>query len=118
MTAFLPMWLSASPSPTVVVVFPSPAGVGLMAVTRISLPSGLSLSVSMYSSEILALVRPNGSMADSGMPSWAAISPMGFIFDFWAISMSDSMNGSPRPDSSGNGYWVAPSIGTPQNAGP
>ena len=46
MTAFLPMRLSASPRPTVVVVLPSPAGVGLIAVTRISLPSGLSFSVS------------------------------------------------------------------------
>ena len=43
--AFLPMWLSASPRPTVVVVLPSPAGVGLIAVTRISLPSGLPFSV-------------------------------------------------------------------------
>ena len=32
--AFLPMWLRASPSPTVVVVLPSPAGVGVMALTR------------------------------------------------------------------------------------
>ena len=38
--AFLPMRFSASPRPTVVVVLPSPAGVGLIAVTRISLPSG------------------------------------------------------------------------------
>ena len=39
MIAFLPMRLRPSPRPTVVVVLPSPAGVGLMAVTRISLPS-------------------------------------------------------------------------------
>src|SRR6185295_18788152 len=32
MTAFLPSWLSASPRPTVVVVLPSPAGVGELAV--------------------------------------------------------------------------------------
>ena len=32
--------LIASPRPTVVVVLPSPAGVGLIAVTRISFPSG------------------------------------------------------------------------------
>ncbi len=38
--AFLPISFSASPKPTVVVVLPSPAGVGVMAVTRISLPSG------------------------------------------------------------------------------
>ena len=42
--AFLPMWLSASVRPTVVVVLPSPAGVGVIAVTRISLPFVLSLS--------------------------------------------------------------------------
>src|SRR5450756_1575534 len=42
--AFLPMWLSASVRPTVVVVLPSPAGVGVIAVTRISLPFFLSLS--------------------------------------------------------------------------
>jgi hypothetical protein len=39
--AFLPMWLSASVRPTVVVVLPSPAGVGVIAVTRMSLPFGL-----------------------------------------------------------------------------
>ena len=38
MIVFLPILLSASPSLTVVVVLPSPAGVGLKAVTRISLP--------------------------------------------------------------------------------
>ena len=38
-TAFLPMRLSPSPRPTVVVVLPSPAGVGLIAVTRIRRPS-------------------------------------------------------------------------------
>ena len=37
--AFLPMRFRPSPKPTVVVVLPSPAGVGLIAVTRISLPS-------------------------------------------------------------------------------
>src|SRR6185312_733743 len=42
--AFLPIWLSASVRPTVVVVLPSPAGVGEIAVTRMSLPFGLSLS--------------------------------------------------------------------------
>ena len=35
---FLPRFTSASARPTLVVVLPSPAGVGLMAVTRISLP--------------------------------------------------------------------------------
>ena len=45
--AFLPICWSASPRPTVVVVFPSPAGVGLIAVTRMSFPLGLPLRVSM-----------------------------------------------------------------------
>ena len=42
--AFLPMKLSASVRPTVVVVLPSPAGVGVIAVTRISLPFGFDCS--------------------------------------------------------------------------
>src|SRR5258706_10535543 len=88
MIAFLPIWWSASPSPTVVVVLPSPAGAGLPAVTRISFPSGLSFSVSMYSSEIFALVCPYGEIADSGIPSLAAISRIGLIFAAWAISIS------------------------------
>ena len=44
---FLPIFLIPSASPTVVVVFPSPAGVGEMAVTRMSFPSFLSVSFSM-----------------------------------------------------------------------
>ena len=47
MTAFLPILFKASPRPTVVVVLPSPAGVGLNAVTRMSLPSGLFFRLSM-----------------------------------------------------------------------
>ena len=53
--AFLPMWLSASVRPTVVVVLPSPAGVGVIADTRISLPLGRSFSDLMKSIESLAL---------------------------------------------------------------
>ncbi len=40
-TAFFPMAERASTNPTEVVVLPSPAGVGEIAVTRMSLPSGL-----------------------------------------------------------------------------
>ena len=54
-SAFLPMWRSASPKPTVVVVFPSPAGVGLIAVTKISLLSLFLGSESKYFKEIFAL---------------------------------------------------------------
>ena len=53
--AFLPMRLRPSPRPTVVVVLPSPAGVGLIAVTRISLPSLFFCAESMKSKETLAL---------------------------------------------------------------
>ena len=45
-TTFLPCFASASARPTVVVVLPSPAGVGLMAVTRMSLPGVCSTSLS------------------------------------------------------------------------
>ena len=41
---FLPSFCMPSARPTVVVVLPSPAGVGLIAVTRINLPSFLSVS--------------------------------------------------------------------------
>ena len=40
---------------TVVVVLPSPAGVGLIAVTRISLPFFRLFRLSMYSSDSLVL---------------------------------------------------------------
>ena len=42
---FFPNLCIASARPTVVVVFPSPAGVGLIAVTRISFPSFASVSL-------------------------------------------------------------------------
>ena len=56
--AFLPMRFSPSPRPTVVVVLPSPAGVGLIAVTRISLPFGRPRTEAMNSAEIFALSWP------------------------------------------------------------
>ena len=58
--AFLPMRFSASPRPTVVVVLPSPAGVGLIAVTRISLPSGRSSQTVDIVERDLGLVVPIG----------------------------------------------------------
>ncbi len=50
-----PSPLRASVSPTVVVVFPSPAGVGDIAVIRISLPSGRSSRDVRYPRSTLAL---------------------------------------------------------------
>ena len=93
-TAFLPILLSASPRPTVVVVLPSPAGVGLIAVTSTSLPFGRAFRLSMYSSEILALWRPYWSSASSGIPSRAATSVIGFMVAAWAISISERTNNS------------------------
>jgi hypothetical protein len=46
---FFPILFKPSFNPTEVVVLPSPAGVGVIAVTRINLPSGLSFKVSRYS---------------------------------------------------------------------
>ena len=56
--AFFPIAFSESPRPTVVVVFPSPAGVGVIAVTRTNLPSVLSFKVFMKSKEIFPLNFP------------------------------------------------------------
>ena len=56
--AFLPIRDSPSPRPTVVVVLPSPAGVGLIAVTRMSLPSGRPDSPEMKSCATFALSWP------------------------------------------------------------
>ena len=44
--------------PTEVVVLPSPAGVGVIAVTRMSLPSSLSFTFSQRSKETFALYFP------------------------------------------------------------
>ena len=71
-----------------VVVLPSPAGVGLMPVTRTSAPSGWSAWLSMKSNPIFALVRPYGSMAAGGMPAAAAISAIGRKGVASAISIS------------------------------
>ena len=87
-TDFFPIRLIASFSPTEVVVLPSPAGVGLMAVTRMSFPSGLSLRDSICSGSIFALVLPNGINALSGMSSFFAISAIGCVFACRAISIS------------------------------
>ncbi|MNL31419.1 hypothetical protein D3C87_1532060 [compost metagenome] len=56
--ARLPMRASPSPRPTVVVVLPSPAGVGLIAVTRISLPSGFDWKPGIAWVSIFAMYLP------------------------------------------------------------
>ncbi len=78
MTAFLPMCFIAWPRPTVVVVLPSPSGVGVMAVTTTYLAFGRSASSSMASSLILASSSPYGSSRCGPMPIMLAISGNGF----------------------------------------
>jgi hypothetical protein len=56
--AVLPMCLKACPRPTVVVVFPSPKGVGVMPETTTYLAFGLSASSAKASSFILATLSP------------------------------------------------------------
>src|SRR4030095_8571834 len=86
--AFLPIRLSPSPGPLFLVLCPAPPGVGLIAVTRISLPSGLPCCFAIQSSEIFPLVRPYGTSASSGIARRFAISEIGSSFPCWAISMS------------------------------
>ncbi len=57
--AFLPILFRPWASPTVVVLLPSPSGVGLIAVTRTYLPRGRSASSrSIASSRIFAFFEP------------------------------------------------------------
>ena len=88
---FLPMWASACPSPTVVVVFPSPAGVGEIAVTRMSFPSGCSCTRFVKARDTFALYGPYCSSSSGRMPIFSAISWMGFNSAFCAISISLSI---------------------------
>jgi len=88
MTALFPSLPNASPRPTLVVVFPSPAGVGLIAVTRISFPSFLSETRRISSSESFALYFPYNSRSSSGMSSFAATSRICTIWASCAISIS------------------------------
>jgi hypothetical protein len=59
--AVLPMWLNAWPRPTVVVVLPSPSGVGRDGADDDVLARGLLDSSSIASSLILATPAPYGS---------------------------------------------------------
>src|SRR6056300_101986 len=86
--AFLPMRFKPSPRPTVVVVLPSPAGVGLMAVTKINLPFSRSCNELMNSWLTFALSCPYGKRSFASMPNFAPISKIGFLFASRAISIS------------------------------
>src|SRR5688500_7058905 len=80
---------SAWLSPTVVVVLPSPSGVGVMAVTSMYLPFGRFARRLRISSLTFALYGPNNSNSFSRMPSSAAICRIGLSFPACAISISE-----------------------------
>src|ERR1700693_4455795 len=86
--ARLPMYDRAWPRPTVVVVLPSPSGVGVIAETTTYLAFGRSASSSIASSLIFATSYPYGSSRCGPMPIWAAISGMGCSLARRAISRS------------------------------
>src|SRR5918912_44606 len=72
-----PMWPSPWVSDTDVVDFPSPAFVGVIAVTSISFPSGLAARRSSTDSETFALYGPYWSTSSGSSPAAAAISAIG-----------------------------------------
>ena len=83
---FLFLSCIASANPTVTVDLPSPAGVGLIAVTKTSLR--LVGSWSLSGNEIFALYLPYWSISSSVRPARFATSPIGSIVHFCAISIS------------------------------
>jgi hypothetical protein len=64
-------------SETDVVVLPSPAFVGVMAVVITSFPSGRAASRSRIVGDTFARNRPYGSSSSSSMPALRAISVIG-----------------------------------------
>ena len=86
--AFLFLLFNACPSPIVTVDLPSPAGVGLIAVTNTSFPFLLSLFLSKTSKDILHLYLPYWSISSSLKFNSAAISLIFFILASWAICIS------------------------------
>ena len=95
---FLPILPSPCVRLTLVVVLPSPALVGVIAVVMMSLPSGPSFRRSRMSREIFPLYLPNCSSSSGWMPADAATSVMGRSVASWAISSPDFM-------------WLLPSVG-------
>src|SRR5512144_173301 len=90
-TGFRPSFPSPCVSETDVVVFPSPAGVGVIAVTLISFASGRSASRSMTDRSTFALYRPYGSTSSCSRPSSSAMSPIGRSVADCAISRLEGM---------------------------
>src|SRR5215472_1710699 len=93
-----PMCFMAWPRPTVVVVLPSPSGVGVMAETTTYFALGRPASSSIASSLILATSWPYGSSRCEPMPMLSAISGMGSSFASRAISRSvGKVTATPSP---------------------
>jgi len=88
MTALCPSRPRACVRPTLVVVFPSPSGVGVIAVTSMYLPWGRSLNFSSTDRCTLALYLPYRSRSSIVRPSLSAISRIGRTSAACAISRS------------------------------
>src|SRR5215471_13907738 len=84
--ARLPMCRIAWPRPTVVVVLPSPSGVGVTAVTTTYLAFGRSASSSIAFRSIFATFSPYGCTSHGGRPMSSATSAIGFSVAPRAIS--------------------------------
>ena len=87
-TAFFPILCNPSAKPIAMVVFPSPSGVGLIAVTKISFPFLFCCICEEYEIGIFALYFPYVSNSSSGTPSFCAICVIGCKVAFLAISIS------------------------------
>ena len=83
------MWPNPWASDTAVTVFPSPALVGVIAVTQISFPSSTPFRRSRTPRSIFAFVRPYGSTSSGIRPATAAISSIGRRVAACAISRLD-----------------------------
>src|SRR5437773_4509767 len=86
--ARFPMCLNPCPRPTVVVVLPSPSGVGVIALTTTYRAVGWLASSAMASSLIFLTSSPCGSSRRDGMPIASAMSSSGFRAAPRAISRS------------------------------
>src|SRR3546814_18837345 len=83
--AFLPIRLRPSPRPTVVVVLPSPAGVGEIAVTRMSLPFLFFFRDSGSAQLSLALLSPTFIWDSAGVPGFSPALVLGCRFALGAV---------------------------------
>src|SRR3990170_6653353 len=85
-----PRWApSAWLRPIIVVLFPSPSGVGVMAVTSMYLPLGTFFNRLRISSLTLALKGPWSSSSDARIRASEAISAIGLRRAACAMSMSE-----------------------------